>query len=152
MTKGAGAGPCRRLRSWAGIAAGVRDGLRAVTSAHHALFVRPATYACSVDLDATLRESEPNASRWDYVVARRDGTTVGVEVHPAKASEVDVVVAKKRWAEQRLLSFCALRVNRWYWVRPARSQLQFTPLSPKARSLAMNGVQFPVARVPWGRL
>jgi hypothetical protein len=148
VTKGPGVGPCRKLRSWEGIRAGVRDGLRAVTSARHALFERPAAYSCSVDLDATLREAEPNAPRWDYVAARRDGTTVGVEVHPAKASEVDTVIAKKRWAEQRLLSHCVLRVDRWYWVRPARSRLQFTPLSPKARLLAMSGVRFPVARVP----
>jgi hypothetical protein len=101
-----------------------------------------------VDLDATLHDAEPNSPRWDYILARRDGSTEGAEVHPAKASEVSAVVAKKRWAESLLRSHCRLRVHRWYWIRPPRSPLQFTPLSPKARVLAMSGIQFPSSRVP----
>lgn len=148
MTRAARGAPCKELRSWDDIALAVKEGLRAVTAAHHDLFGHPAAYACSVDLDASLRDSEPNSPRWDYILARRDGSTEGAEVHPAKASEVNAVVAKKRWAERLLLARCGLRVDRWYWIRPPRSPLQFTPQSPKARALAMSGIQFPSSRVP----
>ena len=72
---------------------------------------------------------------------------IGMEVHPAKASEVDSIVEKKRWAEQRLADGCGLSLSRWWWIRPAGSRLQFTPLSPQARRLAKNGIEFPRARL-----
>jgi hypothetical protein len=72
---------------------------------------------------------------------------IGMEVHPAKASEVDNIVEKKRWAEQRLANGCGLSLSRWCWIRPAGSRLQFTPLSPQARRLAKNGIEFPRARL-----
>jgi len=70
-----------------------------------------------------------------------------MEVHPAKASEVDGIIGKKLWAERRLRTNCALGVARWHWIRPPRSPLQFTPRSPAARRLAKHGIQFPRARL-----
>lgn len=142
------ADPCARLRRWEDIARAVRAGLKAVASAHRALVARPRDYSCSLNLDQSRRKAEPNASRWDYVLGERDGTSTAFEVHPAKASEVDAVIAKKRWAEARLSTHCDLRVARWHWVRPLHSPLRFTPISPKARLLAKNGIQFPVGRLP----
>jgi hypothetical protein len=96
----------------------------------------------SVELDDSLRTSHPGA-RWDYVLAT-DRECVGMEVHPAKASEVDRILRKKRWAED-LLRVCGVRVARWCWIRPLGSSLQFTSISPQARRLAAGGVQFPTA-------
>jgi hypothetical protein len=90
--------------------------------------------------------AEPQASRWDYILAG-ENDAAGMEVHPAKASEVDTVIAKKLWAETRLRVQCGLRVTTWHWVRPHRSPLQFTPQSPHARRLAKHGIQFPAKRI-----
>jgi hypothetical protein len=138
---------CRSLRSCDEVAAAVQPGLRAVKTAHHVLFADPAAFECSADLDRARQPFEPNAPRWDYILVGSEGLAVGAEVHAAKASEVDRVIAKKRWAE-RLVERCGLRVDRWYWIRPLGSRVQFTRLSPKARSLAKNGIQFPTSRVP----
>ncbi|MCI0372287.1 MAG: hypothetical protein L0214_13170, partial [candidate division NC10 bacterium] len=40
--------------------------------------------------------------------------------------------------------------SRWYWVRPAGSPLRLTPISPKARLLASNGI--PMAAGDQGRI
>jgi len=81
-----------------------------MTSSHRSLVSRPQRYSCSLDLDAARQGAEPQAARWDYILVEKDGTSAGVEVHPAKESEVDRVIAKKRWAEQRPAHHCELRV------------------------------------------
>jgi hypothetical protein len=134
------------LRSWAEIETNVRDGIRAVAPRHRRLLADGARFICSVDLDSARRTAEPQAPRWDYILGE-SAEAVGMEVHPAKASEVDAVIAKKLWAEQLLRDYCRLTVNRWCWVRPPRSRLQFTPLSPGARRLAKHGIHFPTARL-----
>jgi len=98
-------------------------------------------------LDRARRDQEPNASRWDYVLGYPDHC-VAMEVHPAKASEVDAVIRKKQWADALLRNYCALRVASWHWVRPPGSALQFAPQSPQARRLAKSGIAFPTARLP----
>ncbi len=103
-------------------------------------------YHCSVDLDQACRATEPQAARWDYVLGTTD-SGIGMGVHPAKASEVEIVIAKKRWAQERLSARCQLHVLRWCWIRPRRSALQFTQLSPQARLLAKNGIEFPAGRL-----
>lgn len=74
-----------------------------------------------------------------------DHECVALEVHPAKASEVNTVVAKKRWAES--IVPLAIRVNRWCWIRPPGSSLQFGSGSYHARVLAKAGIEFPAARL-----
>ncbi len=140
------ANPCAQLRTWQEIASAVHVGLRGVASSHRALVADGRQYSCSVDLDEALRTAEPRAPRWDYVLTMAT-QAVGMEVHSAKASEVNGVIAKKRWAERRLAEGCALRLSRWCWIRPPGSRLQFTPLSPQARRLARSGIEFPRARL-----
>jgi hypothetical protein len=142
--------PCARLRGWTQIAPVVRSGLRGLASAHRGLVADGQRCACSADLDAALQTVEPQAARWDYVLTT-ETHAVGMEVHGAKASEVDTVVAKKRWAERRLADNCGLSVSRWCWIRPPGSRLQFTPASPQARRLAKNGIEFPRARLEVGQ-
>jgi hypothetical protein len=137
---------CARLRTWEGVAGVVCVGLRGLAAQHRALVADGQRYSCSVDLDEALRATEPHATRWDYVLVV-EARAIGMEVHPAKASEVDTIVAKKRWAEQRLADGCDLTLWRWCWIRPPASRLQFTPLSPQARRLANIGIEFPRSRL-----
>jgi hypothetical protein len=136
------------LRTWAEVSDLVRPGLRALRASHRRLVSRPNGYACSLDLDEARRPADPRSARWDYILGQQDGAGVGVEVHPAKASEVSTVIAKKNWAQGLLRDRCRLEVRRWFWVRPTGSRLQFTPRSAKAHLLAENGIVFPVARLP----
>lgn len=138
--------PCARLRTWKQVVSAIGDGLRGVASRHRALVAEGQQYSCSINLDEALRSAEPHASRWDYVLAS-GMRAIGMEVHPAKASEVDSIVKKKRWAERRLADGCGLSLSRWCWIRPLGSPLQFTPLSPQARRLAKHGIEFPRARL-----
>lgn len=59
----------------------------------------------SIDLDAALRQEQPNASRWDYWIGyRHDGTehAVWVEVHGAQTSKVREALRKLDWLKDRL--------------------------------------------------
>lgn len=97
-------------------------------------------FLCSVDLDTAFAETDAQAARWDYVLGTAT-ECIGMEVHPAKSSEVVLMLAKKRWAEGVLAG--GPRVSRWCWIVPVRSRIQFTPISPQARLLAKGGVEFP---------
>ena len=141
-----GAKPCERLRSCRAISEAVRPGLRGLASRHRSLVTDGQRFSCSVDLDDARRLAEPEASRWDYILGL-DVDAWGMEVHPAKASEVDGVIRKKHWAVELLSTNCALAVSRWHWVRPRGSPLQFTQRSPEARRLAKHGIQFPAPRL-----
>jgi hypothetical protein len=104
----------------------------------------PAAYRCSVNLDDARKQEEPNAARWDYALAT-DRLCVAMEVHPARGSEVDVMIRKKQWAESLLGP--AVSVARWSWVVPQGSPIQLTAASPQARRLAAGGVEFPSRRL-----
>jgi hypothetical protein len=137
---------CRQLRRWDAVRSAVQVGLGALRRRDRGLVDGSRAYRCSVNLDEARKVAEPNASRWDYVLGTA-ARGIAMEVHPAKASEVDSVIAKKLWAEARLFANCELRVSRWCWVRPPGSPLQFTSLSPAARRLAKNGIRFPSSRL-----
>jgi hypothetical protein len=140
------ANPCGRLRSWQAIREAVGLGLRGLASRHRSLVTDGHRFSCSVDLDEARRVAEPEASRWDYILGL-GADAWGMEVHPAKASEVDGIIRKKLWAADRLSCNCGLRVSRWHWVRPSGSPLQFTQRSPEAHRLAKYGIRFPTARL-----
>ena len=59
----------------------------------------------SVDLDAALLETHPNAPRWDYGIGLRQGNrecAVWVEVHSAQTNKVREVLNKHRWLKDWL--------------------------------------------------
>ena len=130
--------PCAQLRAWKEIAPAVHIGLRGVPSRHRGLVANGQHCSCSVALDATLMTAEPNAARWDYVLPT-EAHAVGMEDHPAKASEVDRVIEKKPWAERRLSGGCSLRLSRWasLFLRRAFRPMSFSrtePRVPQSRS------------------
>jgi hypothetical protein len=83
---------------------------------------------------------------------RDDDAGVGVEVHHADANEVDVVIAKMRWAREALASRCPrVAIHAWIWVAaPPDGAVFFPRLHPWARRLAEAGILFPTraARLP----
>ena len=50
----------------------------------------------SVDIDSCTQCKYPNSNRWDYAIGYA-GSIYFLEVHPARTSEVKVVVAKLKW-------------------------------------------------------
>lgn len=117
----------------------------------------PRSLAGSVDLDEALRESEPNAERWDYGIGYREGRdehAIWVEVHPANSRHVGKVIAKARWLKRWLDANARelLRMTRprdgFVWVASRRVGLPRG--SPEARQLAEAGVSFPRTEVELG--
>lgn len=138
--------PCTRLESCTMVSSSLQKGLGALGRQHARLVRNGSRFVCSLDLDDARRRAEPEASRWDYVLGSRH-ESVGMEVHAAKASEVDVVIRKKQWAETLLKEECGLTVDRWCWIRSPGSRHQLTSLSPQARRLAKSGIGFPKAEL-----
>jgi len=101
---------------------------------------------CGVPLDRCRQAREPHARRWDYVfVVRGSSRAIAVEVHHADVNEVDVMIAKKRWAESLLAEHCpSMLVELWVWVAsPPASEVFFLPQHPYARRLADASISFP---------
>lgn len=97
----------------------------------------------SLDIDSALKEAEPNASRWDYLLeVRHEGSPiVGVEIHPAVPREVKKLIEKKQWARKVEAEhfndghfICA-----WYWL--ASGKMGLSKNSREYRLLAQNGIK-----------
>ena len=124
-------------------------GKRALRTNHRRLV--SGSPARSVDLDEQLASRDPDEYRWDYVVEarasrRRRGS--GVEVHDGNVGEVDVMIAKKRWAVRVLAELEPdLAVERWHWVVPPGARFAFPPTDRRARELARAGVERPSRQI-----
>jgi hypothetical protein len=104
----------------------------------------------SIDYDTAMKASAPQDSRWDYfLVPDASSGAVAIEVHPAKASEVDRVIQKRRDSEAVLVKRCPKlgRVNSWHWLLPKSGTMALTRSSPQARRLAKAGILFPKRRL-----
>ena len=79
----------------------------------------------SLDLDTALATEYPNAPRWDYLLGHCSSGIVALEIHPATASEVGAVIAKKEAAVSQLRDHLkpGHRVDRWYWAASGRAAL-----------------------------
>jgi hypothetical protein len=134
------------LPTWEDVAAFLKSGVRGLPGRHRQLVAEPQRFRCSLDLDRARSVAEPRAPRWDYVLGT-DADCIGLEVHPARASEVAAVIRKKDWAAAHLEARCGLIASRWCWVVPPGARVQLTPVSPHARQLAKSGIQFPARRL-----
>ncbi len=137
-------GNCRHFE---GVLAGCsRNGMTGLEAAHQVLVLQSEKVVCSVNLDACRLAAEPEAPRWDYVlvIGSGDGMGIGLDVHPAAATQVQSMVNKKNWADALLHRECEnLRVKAWAWVVPNGDEPLFTPNHPQARVLAEAGISFP---------
>lgn len=98
----------------------------------------------SLALDECLREAQPNANRWDYLLGTQDRNRpiIGVEMHHATASEVAVVIQKKQWAaaEAGKHFTSGRRVSAWYWVASGRTRISKN--TSEWRRLVRAGITF----------
>ncbi len=105
----------------------------------------------SINLDAALSGTLPNAPRWDYGVGweisnARDGV-VWIEVHPASTSNVKEMVAKVGWLRQWLvdespdLNTLTGRKPTFVWI--ASGSVHIPKNSPQFRQLAGSGIRYP---------
>lgn len=118
-----------------------KDGLQALGS--NSSKVKPTdTKKCegSVDIDAAVKSTYPNASRWDYALGY-EGTTHFIEVHTAKTDEVKPVLNKYQWLKYFLVKD-APELNkepkRFHWIASGGNHI--LKGSVQARQLATSGI------------
>jgi|SRR5579862_7151784 len=97
----------------------------------------------SLDLDAASRKEDPQSHRWDYIVSIPNlKEFIGIEPHTAKDSEISVVIAKRKHANQYLQKHlqAGYRVTRWFWV--SHGTVSFSKMDRARRRLDQNGIAF----------
>ena len=93
----------------------------------------------SADIDKAMARTQPNAARWDYVVAH-DAALHFIEVHPAHTSAVSAMRNKKAWLKQWLgtASLGQLIPQKFHWI--ASGKYAIAPGSRQSRALAQLGL------------
>ena len=128
--------------------AAVKPGLQGLGKYSDRVHERQHSVIDSLDLDESTRLTDPQASRWDYVLGAKatlgatTGMLVGVEVHSATDGEVRAIIAKKKSSKAVLQAHLkpGTTVSRWCWV--ASGKVKFTPNSKYRRLLAQEGIEF----------
>lgn len=126
-------------------ASGERVGLRALAGEHRPKVKcrdsqKTRNILASVDVDASMRESQPDAPRWDYVIWY-DGIAPYlpcIEVHPANSGHVEDVIRKRDWLES-ILAGRGLPDRRYFWVPTADMALPKSGLS--FRKISESGIR-----------
>jgi len=105
----------------------------------------------SVYLDKALAERYPNEPRWDYGIGIQktstDDKAIWIEVHPANAREVKVLIAKVHWLKEWLenqapdLRGITPKGSLYVWIASEGVSLQKT--SRQLKLLALAGLSFP---------
>ena len=99
----------------------------------------------SVNVDAALQASQPNAARWDYVVGQKKGQQEQlhwIEVHPAGGlGNIGEVEAKLKWlAAWMRTTPLGSYPKQIIWIASGRSA--FNQRSPLLKRLANGGLQY----------
>ncbi len=129
------------------IATHFRVGLRSLSKAHRSSINArdPRRIAGSVNIDAALRATYPNANRWDYAIGYRisnkNDKAFFVEFHRAKVSEIQLVLRKKGWLESWMTGQPLNEVQRGRFVWVSAGGINILPNSPQRRVLDKNGIQ-----------
>lgn len=137
----------KAVRSVAPLAQAYRKGLQAIRNRDLQRITsrRQERLTGSVDLDAALRPSLPNANRWDYGIGVKGSSehVVWVEVHPASSNHVQDVIDKASWLRGWLVKDApslAKLPRQLVWV--ASGTVALTAGSPQRRRLAQEGIHF----------
>lgn len=99
----------------------------------------------SIALDQALEAQFPQAPRWDYGIGLTGGhasTIAWVEVHPAKSSDVDVVLKKLQWLKTWLsqpADACQAAAMSFHWVATGGVHID----SARRRKLNAAGLHMP---------
>jgi hypothetical protein len=107
----------------------------------------PSNITGSTDLDAALKELEPDSARWDYGIGmkknKNEEEAIWVEVHPASAGEVKKMKKKLQWLQLWMENEAhALNQmsNRFFWV--ASGKVSMSPGSKDRKMIAAAGLFF----------
>ncbi|RRD80799.1 hypothetical protein EII14_00365 [Alloprevotella sp. OH1205_COT-284] len=121
-----------------------KDGLQAIPSADRAKFkpINMRLLKASLDIDKSVKDRYPEASRWDYAVEYA-GKVYFVEVHGATEGEVQKVIEKgrwlKEWLRERAEKISDIKADApFFWVPTSGNQILKT--SPKMKLLAQEGI------------
>ena len=106
----------------------------------------PRRLSGSINLDSAMRDSQPNAARWDYGIGWKGASEIvyWVEVHPASSgANFDEVSRKLDWL-LNWLSGAGREFEEpkrhFVWIASGRSS--FTRTAPQLRKLASRGLHF----------
>jgi hypothetical protein len=102
----------------------------------------------SVDVDAALLSSQPNANRWDFAIAYRhtdhpEEVIYWVEMHTGSDKEINVVLKKLEWLKRWLRSDgekLAAFDKEFIWVPSGPTS--FTKGARQVKSLAIKGLRY----------
>ncbi|MCY3838061.1 MAG: hypothetical protein OXH09_05330 [Gammaproteobacteria bacterium] len=129
-----------------------RPGLQALSAAHRRQISSDDSRRLtgSIDLDAALVATQPNAPRWDYGIGYRHGRreyAVWVEVHGAQTNKVGDVLKKLHWLKgwlagpgERLLRLTDGGAPTPAFVWLASGPIRLPPTSRHARQASQAGV------------
>jgi len=125
----------------------INDGLNAIAQAHRQMIrTDDIDRHYSGDIDEYYRPVEPNSNRWDYVIICERNPCVKsyyIEVHPARSSEVSLVIRKLAWIKNKIhfdQLFTSLRQikSEFYWIYPGKYTIP--PASRYFKQCALNGL------------
>lgn len=109
----------------------VKPGKQALAEPEKVVCNPPHFITDSIALDDEAYAGQPakkKEARWDYWLGTVDAamSVVGVEVHPVTPHEVELLVRKKNWAEEKADSELAggrKSVRAWFWVASGKTAL-----------------------------
>jgi hypothetical protein len=98
----------------------------------------------SIDIDTCTKKKYPDANRWDYALSYNE-LVYFVEIHPAKTSEVSIVLKKQKWLKDWLNNNAPL-INQlkkaqpaYYWI--STKNIKILKTSPQYRQLTLANLQ-----------
>ncbi|MSQ70034.1 MAG: hypothetical protein EXR27_01930 [Betaproteobacteria bacterium] len=99
----------------------------------------------SVNVDAALKVTQPDAARWDYVIGQKQGNAdhlLWIEVHPAAGiGNIGELEAKLSWLSAWMRATpLAPYPRQIVWIASGRSA--FNSRHPALRTLANRGLRF----------
>jgi hypothetical protein len=105
------------------------------------------TITGSLNLDAALQSSHPNATRWDYAIGlvheKGRDRVYWIEVHPASSEHIHDILTKFEWLNNWLRSEAPRRNalhREFVWV--ASGSVSLPPGDKKRNLLAQRGIRF----------
>jgi hypothetical protein len=128
-----------------------QSGMQALGADSRKVAVNDTRWLCgSINLDDCLRQSYPDANRWDYLSCY-NRKIYFIEVHPANTSEIDYMIKKIQWLWNWLkqdgadLNILIAQKNPYHWV--ASGKVTILRNSSQARRLSKSGIPFPVEKL-----
>lgn len=137
---------CQAVDAVPVLAGKCQSGLRALGK--HSTLVTAASPTGSIDIDAALLPTQPNAHRYDYGVGllpkkgAHDDRAVWIEVHSAYTSEVSVMLKKQAalaaWLNSNAPDLTRMTIA-WLWIPSGK--VAIPKATPQYRRLASSRVR-----------